>query len=79
MADTDFDRVRENRARRAAARQGLTLAKIQRRDRRALGWNRWKLRGRDGVLLLGDEDTGADLAEVEAYLRGEADGNSRLP
>jgi hypothetical protein len=47
-----FDRVRENRSRRAAARRGWSLTKIQRRDEHAPGWNRWELRDADGELLI---------------------------
>ena len=36
----------------AAVRQGLTLRKIQRRDHRALGWNRWLLTTQDSTLLI---------------------------
>ena len=68
----EFDRVRENRVRRAAARQGLTLRKIQRRDPRALGWNRWLLRNEDGDLLISNVkagiEIGAPLEDVEKFL-----------
>jgi hypothetical protein len=39
----DADKVRENRARRAAARQGLKLVKSKRRDRRALDYAVWTI------------------------------------
>ena len=75
--DDAFDRVRENTARRAARRQGLRLAKIQRRDPAALGWNRWLLRGEHGRLLLSHKvrgiETGASLEEIEKYLAAGAD------
>lgn len=75
-AQQEFDRVRENRARRAAERQGLKLAKIQRRDIRALGWNRWLLTDPDGKLLISyvvrGTETGASLEQVEEFLRGAA-------
>jgi hypothetical protein len=63
--------TRENRSRRAAERQGLTLAKIRRRDPLAIGHGRWLLRGPAGALLIGDETAGATLDEVERYLAGE--------
>lgn len=64
--------TRENRSRRAAARQGLRLAKLRRRDPRALGYGRWYLRNAEGRLLAGDEQTGASLAEVERCLAAGA-------
>lgn len=39
----DADKVRENRARRAAARQGYKLVKSKRRDRRALDYSCWTI------------------------------------
>ncbi len=53
---------------------GLTLAKIRRRDPGALGYGRWHLRNASGALILGDEATGATLDEVEAYLGTAGDG-----
>jgi hypothetical protein len=44
--------TRENRSRRAAARRGWSLSKIQRRDKHALGYGRWELRDADGTLLI---------------------------
>jgi hypothetical protein len=35
------EKVRENRARRAAIRQGLRLVKIRRRDPRAIGYGKY--------------------------------------
>ena len=40
---TDDEKVRENRLRRAAARQGLRLEKSRRRDERALDYGRYWL------------------------------------
>lgn len=39
----DIDKARENRLRRAAARQGLTLTKSRRRDPRALDYGKYSL------------------------------------
>jgi hypothetical protein len=65
------EKVRENRIRRAAERQGLALSKSRRRDPRALDYGVYRLRdGRGGVVL---ETT--DPGEVEAYLRGERNGS----
>jgi hypothetical protein len=65
-------KTRENRSRRAAQRQGYKLAKIQRRDPRALGWNRWLLTDHRGKLLISHiergTETGASLDEVEDHL-----------
>jgi hypothetical protein len=61
----------ENRSRRAAERQGLTLEKSRRRDPRSLGYGKWFLRDRAGTLLTGDAETGATLEQVERYLAGE--------
>jgi hypothetical protein len=73
MTTRDIPRaVRENRSRRAAQRQGLTLTKIRRRDPRALGFGRWRLRDQGGRQLAGDEATGASLEEAELYLAGNA-------
>lgn len=74
------DKVRENRARRAAARQGLALEKSRRRDPRALSYERYRLLdvatnsvayGADGP-----EGYALELNDVEVYL-GLADGTAR--
>ena len=49
----DTDKVRENRLRRAAQRQGLTLAKSRRRDTRATDY---------GTYMLVDQQTNAVVA-----------------
>jgi hypothetical protein len=69
---TTQDKVRENRLRRMAERQGLALRKTRRLDERALDYGRYRLvRGRTTVL-----DTKA-LDEVEAYLTGgDTDGKA---
>jgi hypothetical protein len=69
MTTRDIPRaVRENRSRRAAQRQGLTLSKIRRRDRMAQGYGRFRLMDRNGTLLVGDDATGASLGEIELRL-----------
>jgi hypothetical protein len=50
---TDEDKVRENRLRRAAQRQGLTLTKSRRRDPRATDY---------GTYMLTDTSTNAVVA-----------------
>jgi hypothetical protein len=65
--------VRENRSRRGAARRGLSLNKIQRRDEGALGYGRWLLHDGDQLLLshvVRGIEIGASLEEIEAWLRG---------
>ena len=41
MSDETVDKVRENRLRRMAQRQGLWLRKSRRRDHRALDYGDW--------------------------------------
>lgn len=73
MHDDDDDmeqRVRENRLRRAAKRQGLRLVKSRRRDPRALDYGRYWLLDSRNRLLSGNpyRDHSATLDEVEKYL-----------
>jgi hypothetical protein len=59
------EKVRENRARRAAERQGLQLTRSRRRDVRALDYGKyWLLR--DGEPVTPTDGVGLD--EIEAYL-----------
>ena len=65
------ERVRQNRLRRMAERQGYKLVKSARRDPMALDYNRWWIedvtdRGRPTV---GDAG-GLELDDVEAWLAG---------
>jgi anti-sigma B factor antagonist len=83
----DDDRVRENRLRRMAARQGLRLLKSTRRDQYADGYGTYRLVGaRDGEHRYGDAVTGygMDLDAVEQQLKSRppttfapATGNGR--
>jgi hypothetical protein len=72
---TDIDeKVRENRLRRAAERQGLKLVKSRRRDRRALGYGGFMIVDANlNVVVAGELDSGRalDLDQVERYLHGE--------
>lgn len=61
------DKIRENRLRLAAQRQGLTLRKSRTRDPRALDYGRYTLT-RDGHVDVYDS---TDLDEIEAYLNGD--------
>ena len=56
-----MDKVRENRLRRMAERQGLQLVKSRRRDPRALDYGEYHLAGK----------TCGNLDEVEALLTGK--------
>ncbi|MGI8681150.1 MAG: hypothetical protein ACR2JO_03250 [Mycobacteriales bacterium] len=69
------EKVRENRLRRMAARQGLSLSKSRRRDPRALDYGAWTVgtervgkSWRGSELLVSD----LDLDGVEAFLAGGA-------
>jgi hypothetical protein len=68
------DKVRENRLRRAAGRQGLTLVKSRRRDPRALGYGRYMIvETATNTALAGELDSprALDLDAVEAWLCGD--------
>lgn len=65
--ETD-DKVRENRARRMAQRQGLTLNKSRRRDPRAIDFGTYTLSDANNVIVAGERMT---LDEVESYLTSD--------
>jgi hypothetical protein len=70
------EKVRENRLRRMAERQGLRLEKSRRRDPRAVDFGTYQLvNARSNALVAGSRSWGygLDLDEVEAYLVGEDD------
>lgn len=61
------DKVRENRLRRMAERQGLVFTRSRRRDPRALDYGLyWLTDARTGEYRTPQE--GATLDEIEAYL-----------
>lgn len=70
-------KARENRARRAAQRQGYRLEKSPRRDPRAIGFGGYRitdLQSGEAVAVFGWDDrpgTADRLAEAEAWLQGE--------
>lgn len=73
------DKVRENRVRRMAERQGLQLIKSRTRDPRALDYGSYMLLDGDRVVLGGTRrklgrrfkrGMGASLDEIEAFLEG---------
>jgi hypothetical protein len=74
---SDEDKIRENRLRRAAQRQGLMLAKSRRRDPRATDYGVYFLsevtapggNWRSRELLT--SEAGINLDEVEAFLTSE--------
>ena len=71
MALTNAEKVRENKARRMAERQGLVLRKSGRRDPRSIGFDRWQVEDEDGELVAGANGRGRPtmtLDEIEAYL-----------
>lgn len=67
----DADKIRENRLRRAAERQGLKLIKSKRRDKRALDYGHWMVvnAATNNVEYGGHGHVG--LEEVEKFLNGE--------
>ena len=66
------DRVRENRLRRMAARQGLRLLKSRRRDPYASGYGTYVLVAVGDDAVTGAEGFGCDLDEIERQLTSRA-------
>ena len=64
------EKTRENRLRRAATRQGLTLKKSRTQDERALTFGTWWIINARTNVLLNGEDGFRDLDDVEAWLNG---------
>jgi hypothetical protein len=75
---SDSEKVRENRLRRMAGRQGYRLEKSRRRDPRALDYDRYYITDistRTVVTGLIADRHGMSLDDVEAYLtRGPGPG-----
>lgn len=66
-------KVRENRLRRAADRQGLRLQRSRRRDPRALGYGTYRLTdARTGSVVAAGSESGYGLTldQVELHLTG---------
>ena len=63
------DKIRENRLRRMAARQGLVLTRSRRRDRRALDYGLYWLTNAAGKQVTAPG--GASIDQIESYLTGE--------
>jgi hypothetical protein len=78
MASSTAEKVRENRLRRMAERQGLRLEKSRRRDPSAIGYGRYMLTNPwNSNAVIGPEGVGPTgepnwtLDDVEAYLTRE--------
>jgi hypothetical protein len=70
-AETNVDKIRENRLRRMAERQGLQLQKSRRRDPRATGYGTYQLVDPYNSKLVawgGQNGYGMTLDEVERAL-----------
>jgi hypothetical protein len=65
---SDTDKVRENRVRRAAQRQGLALMKSRRRDERALDYGMYMLVNVEINATVFSTPHWVDLDDVEEYL-----------
>jgi hypothetical protein len=65
---THADKIRENRLRRAAGRQGLRLVKSPRRDPRALDFGRYQLVAADKTVARDPAAYKLTLDEVERHL-----------
>jgi hypothetical protein len=81
MGTSQADKIRENRLRAAAKRQGYRLIKSRRRDPRALSFDRYMLAAPGGGGIGVHKDTGEpawSLDEVGAYLgdHGPGDGGN---
>jgi hypothetical protein len=74
-ADADEDarreKIRENRLRRMAQRQGLRLIKSRVRDPRALDYGRWWIANPDTNAIVAGELGFMDITGVERYLGGD--------
>ena len=72
-------KIRENRVRRAAARQGLRLVKSRRRDPRALDYGGYMLTDLSTGAVVhssGYNGFGLKLSDIEAYLTADKDSRS---
>jgi hypothetical protein len=78
-SDMTDEKVRENKARRMARRQGLRLIKSRRRDPYALDYGHYWLADISTNLLLIGGEWGVSLDEIEAWLTGEDDHGIRGP
>jgi hypothetical protein len=65
---SNTDKLREDRLRRMAKRQLLTLKKSHQRDPFAVGYGGYKLRDRGERTVFGGPLYEANLDQIEAYL-----------
>jgi hypothetical protein len=65
------EKVRENRVRRMAERQGLILRKSRRRDPRALDFGGYRLIDAEANVLVYPDQYGTDLNGIEEFLTGD--------
>jgi hypothetical protein len=68
------EKVRENRLRRMAERQGLTLVKSRRRDPRALDYDMWMIVDPTTNVVVAGAETGRaamTIDQVEAWLTSD--------
>jgi len=71
------NKIRENRIRRMAQRQGLQLTKTRRRDERAIDYGGYILVNDRYFCVFGTHNSGramASLEEIENYLTSEPSG-----
>lgn len=71
MSEHATDKVRENRLRRMAERQGLALIKSRRRDPRALDFGVYWLTKSGSSSTTQPAEPGVSLDEIEARLVGD--------
>jgi hypothetical protein len=72
MSDSgDIDKVRENRLRRIAARQGFRLVKFRVREPRAFDYGRWLIVDAARNWIVAGEPGYMYLDDVEAWLTEE--------
>ena len=69
--DEQVDKVRENRVRRMAQRQGLMLRKSRRRDPYATDYGRYWLADINTSGLIFGDQWGATLEEIEEWLHSD--------
>jgi hypothetical protein len=68
--NTTAEKVRENRLRRMAQRQGLLLQKSRRRDPRAIDYGRWLIVDPNRNAIVAGEPGRWTLDDVERFLTG---------
>lgn len=64
------DKVQENRIRRMAQRQGMSVEKVRRIDPKALDYGKLRLLDAKGQIVRFGESEFGTADEIEAHLRG---------